>query len=93
MSKQPTIKTELEEIQTSIKLIDAKVDKALSYLYDDENTKTPGLVQQVRQNTADISTLKEDKRVDKKVTVGLGVGGGGAAMAIYELIKFIAKHI
>lgn len=93
MANKNTIAQELEDIRTSLKELDTKVDRVCGYLYDDGNTNTPGLVQQVRKNTADIAEIKEDKRVDKKITVGLGIGGGGIVMAIYEAVKWIYIHL
>lgn len=88
--------TELEQIQKSIDGVNKKLDTALqkiskveSYLYNDDATDSLGLVNQVRKNTGDISEIKEENRVRKRVLAVIGIIAGFIGMILGKALGWI----
>ena len=93
---EPLTAKDLKDLQTSIAAIEKKVDRALAYLYDDGNTKTPGLVQDVRQLKKDVEEMQEDRRLEKKINQRMGVWAAAIVTIVWEvgryLVSLISQH-
>lgn len=94
-------KQDVEQIQKAIGRVEKKVDDGLLelredlrkielYLYDDKDTNSQGLVQQVRSHEKRIGNMEEETRFRKRVIAGIGILGAAAVTAIYEFIKWLA---
>ena len=93
---EPLTAKDLKDLQTSIAAIEKKVDRALAYLYEDGNTKTPGLVQDVRQLKKDVEEMQEDRRLEKKINQRMGVWAAAIVTIVWEvgryLVSLISQH-
>jgi len=94
---EPITKQDMYQLQQAITLLQTKVDKALSYLYDDVNTSTPGLVQMCRDHEKRLEEIEEQMRSDKrdkqKLSSFWGVVGGALVMLVAKIIEyFITKR-
>ena len=90
---------ELEQIQKSIARIEGKLDKGLidirkieSYLYDDDHTSTPGIVQQVREHNNRIGKLEDEEKVKKRVFAIVGGTAGVIGTAIVEFCRWLYTY-
>jgi hypothetical protein len=93
---EPLTKEDMYQLQQAISLLQTKVDKALSYLYDDVNTSSPGLVQMCRDHEKRLEEIEEqirsNERDKKKLSSFWGIIGGAVVMLIAKLIEyFITK--
>lgn len=77
----------LDKLRDDIIAIDKKLDKAISYLYDDDSTNTPGIVQRVRSHEKRLDAIDEDKRVRNRLVAVLGMVGGVIGMVLVEIVK------
>lgn len=96
MNEQPLTKHDMYQLQQAISVLQTKVDKALSYLYNDENTSTPGLVQMCRDHEKRLEEIEEqirsDKRDKQRLSSFWGVVGGALVMLVAKIIEyFITK--
>lgn len=93
---EPVTKQDMQKLQADIVALQTKIDKALSYLYNDVNTDTPGLVQMCRDHEKRLEEIEEQMRNDnknrKKWSSFFGLIGGAIVMLIAKLIEyFITK--
>lgn len=90
---EPLTKQDMYQLQQAISVLQAKVDKALSYLYDDVNTSTPGLVQMCRDHEKRLEEIEEqirsNKRDRKKMSSFWGIIGGATAMLVAKIIEYL----
>lgn len=86
---EPITAKDLQDLQASIATIEKKVDRALQYLYEDGNTKTPGLVQDVRQLKRDVEEMQEDRRLEKKINQRMGVWAAAIVTILWEVGRFL----
>lgn len=88
---EPLTKEDMHQLQQAISLLERKVDKALSYLYDDNDTSTPGLVQMCRDHEKRLEEIEEQIRQDnkdrKRWASFFGVIGGGVVVLVAKLIE------
>lgn len=88
--------TNVEQINQSIRDLGSKIQTALnklgkieSYLYDDDQTDTPGMVQKQRDHEKRLTTLENESRERKKIWATFGFSAGIVATALFEFIKYI----
>lgn len=96
-------KEDVQRLQQSIDRVEKTLGEALNelrfdlkkiegYLYDDDDTSTPGIVQKVREHDNRLYKLEEEERTSKKVLAFLGMLGGGIGMAIFEFLKWLFSN-
>lgn len=69
-----------------------KVTKIESYLYDDDDTNTPGIVARQRDHDERITKLERESMVRKTIWGTLGVIGGTVGAAVVEVVIWIFKN-
>lgn len=79
---------ELENINQRLAALEQGIHRIESYLYDDNSTSSPGMVQRVRNHDKRIGELEEEKRTQKKIFVWLGLIGGSLSGIIFQLIQW-----
>lgn len=95
-------KQDVERLQQSIDRVEKTLGDALTelrfdlkkiegYLYDDEDTKTPGVVQKVRDHEQRIGKIEEDERFKKRTMALIGSVAGLLGMGIFEFFKWLAN--
>ena len=88
---EPVTRGDMQKLQGDILALQIKIDKALSYLYNDVNTDTPGLVQMCRDHEKRLEEIEEQMRNDnknrKKWSSFFGLIGGAVVMLIAKLIE------
>jgi archaellum component FlaC len=92
-------KQDVERLELSIQRVEKKlgelsldIQKLESYIYDDADTNTPGIVQRVRDHEKRIERIEEDERFKKRTMALIGTTGGAFGMAIIEFVKWIISN-
>lgn len=83
------IQQSLNELKRDMKEGVAKIRKIESYLYDDDETSSPGMVQRHRELERRVDKIEEEATVRKRIFATLGIIGGAVGMALVELIKYL----
>lgn len=86
------IQQSLNELKRDVKEGVTKIRKIETYLYNDNETSSVGLVQQVRQHEDRLDKIEEESTVRKRVFATLGIIGGAVGMALVELIKYLLSN-
>jgi len=66
-----------------------KLTKIESYLYDDDDTNTPGMVQKQRDHEARLTKLENESMQRKKIWATFGLVAGVIGTALVEFIKWL----
>lgn len=77
------------EIQQAIL---SKVTKIENYLYDDDDTNSPGVIARQRDHEKRLSKLEDESMFRKSIWASLGLLGGVVGTAIVELILWLIKR-
>jgi len=99
MDNEEKIKNELEEIGKKLTIItksledtEVRIGKIESYLYNDSDTDSDGIVKTVRKHNERIKTLEDKEKVkDAKMSVW-GMIGGALIMVLIEIIRYFFSH-
>ena len=90
---------DVQRLEQSIQRVEKKlgelsldIQKLESYIYDDADTNTPGIVQRVRDHEKRIEKIEEDERFKRRTMALIGTGGGAFGMALIELGKWLFTH-
>jgi hypothetical protein len=62
------------------------------YLYNDENTNKPGIVQQVEDHEKRLKEIETEKRIDKRLWAVAYSVMGAAVMVIIEFLRWYFKN-
>lgn len=89
-------KEDVQRLELSIQRVEKKlgelsldIQKLESYIYDDADTNTPGIVQRVRDHEKRIEKIEEYERFKKRTMALIGTTGGAVGMALIEFIKWV----
>lgn len=66
-----------------------KLSKIESYLYDDDETSSPGMVQKQRSHEDRIKKLEDESMQRKKIWATFGIAAGIIGTALVEFIKWL----
>ena len=88
--------TEVQHIEQQLKDLSHKLQSGInklvkieSYLYDDDETSSPGMVQKQRDHEKRLSKLEQESMQRKKIWATLGLVAGIVGTALVEFIKWI----
>lgn len=87
---------QVEQIQQSIRELGGKIQSALnkltkieSYLYDDDDTSSLGMVAKQREHEKRLTKLENEGMERKKIWATLGIVAGIVGTALVEFIKWL----
>lgn len=90
---------DVEQIQQSIKELGGKLQSALnklskieSYLYNDDETDSVGIVKQVKNHTERIEELERTEKKTRVFLKWLAVLAGAVGTVIFEFVKWIFSN-
>lgn len=86
------IQQSLNELRKEVRTGVDKLRKIESYLYDDDDTSSPGMVQKQREHEIRIKALETESVVKRKVWAAFGIVGGTLATLLFKLIEWILSN-
>lgn len=96
MSNETLTYTQVQHIEQSLLELRGKLQTGLnkltkieSYLYDDDETSSPGMVQKQRDHEKRIDKLEQESMQRKKIWATFGLVAGIIGTALVEFVKWL----
>lgn len=83
------IRQELQTLGNKVQSVLNRLTKIETYLYEDSQTNTPGVIAKQRDHEKRITKLENESMQQKKIWASLGLIAGVVGTAIFEFIRYL----